>query len=123
MSRRQTHRPHHESPHEARLREVVCEMVPDPRQRPVYLRFARELDMSLRRPLKRQAQAQAQAGGLTLETGNWKLGTATTRNRHFPDFRIRTKRVVARWFRRGLSGRAMWRIGQALFGRVFPAGR
>jgi len=98
MRRRQEHRPHHESPHEARLREVVDELIPDTERRQEYLQFARELDLSLRRPLRR-------------------------RNRYFPDFSTRTKRVVARWFRRRLSGRVMWRIGEALTGRALPGGR
>ncbi|MCX6841249.1 MAG: hypothetical protein NTX53_03045 [candidate division WOR-3 bacterium] len=31
-----------------------------------------------------------------------------------PDFSRRTKLVTMKWFRRGLSGRALWRIGQAV---------
>ncbi|MCX6842758.1 MAG: hypothetical protein NTX53_10795 [candidate division WOR-3 bacterium] len=31
-----------------------------------------------------------------------------------PDFSRRTKSVVAKWFRRGLSGRALWRVGEAV---------
>jgi hypothetical protein len=40
-----------------------------------------------------------------------------------PDFSRRTKRVVLKWFRRGMQGRAMWRIGEALTGRALPGGR
>jgi hypothetical protein len=40
-----------------------------------------------------------------------------------PDFSLATKRVVLRWFRRGLSGHVMHLIGEALIGRMFPAGR
>ena len=38
-----------------------------------------------------------------------------------PDFSRRTKLVVAKWFRRGMHGRALWRVGEAVmewrFGR------
>jgi len=40
-----------------------------------------------------------------------------------PDFSRRTKRIVTKWFRRGLSGHALWRIGEALIGLLFPAGK
>lgn len=43
MSRRNCHPPHHESPHEQRLREIVDELVPDDSQKQAYLAFAREL--------------------------------------------------------------------------------
>jgi len=121
MRRRHQQQPRHERPRKARLREVVDELIPDTERRPEYLQFARELDLSLRRPLKRQAQARGLE--MTLQTGNWKLETATMRRRRFPDFSMRTKRIVAKWFRRGLHGRALWRIGEALIGRLFPAGR
>lgn len=51
-----------------------------------------------------------------LRTGNRKLGTATTRP--FPDYSRRTKDVVAKWFRRGLSGHLMWLIGEAILGEA-----
>ncbi len=39
-----------------------------------------------------------------------------------PDFEDRTKRVVMKWWKRGLSGQKLWLIGSALvrqrFGRV-----
>ena len=37
-----------------------------------------------------------------------------------PDYTRRTKAVIARWFRRGLHGNLLWRIGVALLGRLFP---
>lgn len=132
MKRRHRHQPHHESPHEARLREVVDELIPDTERRPVYLQFARELDLSLRRPPpalviprepgdSRNLSANRNLSDPSTPVG--VTGPATTRNRYFPDFSTRTKRVVARWLRRGLSGRTLWRIGEALIGRLFPAGR
>jgi hypothetical protein len=48
---------------------------------------------------------------------------ASMRRAPDPDFSRRTKLVVMKWFRRGLSGRTLWRIGEALIGRLFPAGR
>jgi hypothetical protein len=38
-----------------------------------------------------------------------------------PDFTRRTKLVVQKWFRRGLSGHLLWRIGERLLGRLHPA--
>jgi hypothetical protein len=92
MRRRQEHRPHHESPHEQRLREIVDEVVPDGPQKPAYLQFARELVTSMHRAPD-------------------------------PDFSRRTKRIVGKWFRRGMSGHALWRIGEALIGFLFSAGK
>ncbi len=37
-----------------------------------------------------------------------------------PDYTRRTKMVIVRWFRRGLHGDLLWRIGSALLGRLFP---
>jgi hypothetical protein len=91
MSRRNCHPPHHESPHEQRLREIVDELVPDSPQKSAYLTFARELTAAERhKQLKRQAQAQA------------------------PDYSMRTKRVVMKHFRRGLHGNLLWRVGSAI---------
>jgi hypothetical protein len=40
-----------------------------------------------------------------------------------PDFDRRTKLVVQKWFIRGLSGHLMWRIGERMLGRLYPAKR
>jgi hypothetical protein len=37
-----------------------------------------------------------------------------------PDYTRRTKLVIVRWFRRGLHGNLLWRIGAELLGRLFP---
>ena len=37
-----------------------------------------------------------------------------------PDYTRRTKAVIMRWFRRGLRGKLLWRIGVGLLGRLFP---
>ena len=98
MRRRHPHQHRHGHPSEERLREIVDEFVPRSNERPAYLAFTRELMAAERhKQLKRQAQA--------------------------PDYSLRTKRVVLKYFRRGLHGRAMWRIGEALIGRMYPAGR
>ena len=83
MSRRNCHPPHHESPHEQRLREIVDEVVPDCPQKPAYLAFARELAQSVH-------------------------------HAPVPDYEIGTKRVVQKWFERGLHGHLLWLVGQAV---------
>jgi hypothetical protein len=45
---------------------------------------------------------------------------ATLRRPPGPDYTRRTKLVITRWFRRGLHGNLLWRIGVALLGRLFP---
>jgi hypothetical protein len=37
-----------------------------------------------------------------------------------PDYTRRTKAVIVRWFRRGLHGNLLWRIGVGLLARLFP---
>ena len=132
MKRRQEHQPHHESPHEARLREVVDELIPDTERRPEYLQFARELDLSLRRPPpalvipREPGESRNLSASRNLSDPSTPVGvTGRTkeRPRPLPDFSTRSKRTAARWLRRGLSGRTLWRIGEALIGRLFPAGR
>jgi hypothetical protein len=84
-----------------------------------YVAFARELVRAERaQQRKQQAQAQAPGTGPVLQTGNWKLGAARMRPRPFPDYSRRTKSIVAKWFRRGLSGHLMWLIGKAVLGKL-----
>jgi len=45
---------------------------------------------------------------------------ATLKRPPGPDYTRRTKLVIARWFRRGLHGKLLWRIGVGLLGRLFP---
>ncbi len=111
--RKRHHRHHHRHERrrpgrvrEQRLREIVDGLVPGSLQKRAYLDFARELAQSLR------------GNPPALQTGSWKLGPATTRHRRFPDYSMRTKRVVAKWFRRGLSGRLLWLIGEALIREI-----
>ena len=44
--------------------------------------------------------------------------TRTIRRAPVPDFEPCTKRVVQKWFGRGLSGRLMWLIGEAVLGKA-----
>lgn len=83
------------SGHEDWLEELVRRSGADEEWFGFYLAFARELDLSLRRERVRRPRPGA-----------------------FPDFSRRTKLVVLRWFRRGLSGRVLARIGAELGARL-----
>ena len=48
---------------------------------------------------------------------------ATLHRPPVPDFSRSTKRVVMRWFKRGLSGRLMRLVGQRLIEHLFPASK
>ena len=41
----------------------------------------------------------------------------TMRHRCFPDYSMGTKRIVAKWFARGLHGNLLWRVGEAILNR------
>jgi len=107
MSRRNCHPPHHESPHEQRLREIVDELVPEDSQKRSYLAFARELAAAERsssfvhRPSMRKPGTVPRSACVELSAVQ-------------SPFSQRTKRVVMKWFRRGLSGHLMWLIGDAI---------
>jgi hypothetical protein len=45
---------------------------------------------------------------------------ATLKRPPGPDYTRRTKAVITRWFRRGLHGNLLWRIGVGLLGRLYP---
>ena len=106
MKRRHRHR--HEYPSEERLLRVVEASGLEPGQEEAGLAFARELMLAERRSARRDnsevrnQKPECRMGGYTPEP---------------------VKRVVMKWLRRGLSGRTLWRIGEALIGRLFPAGR
>ena len=101
MSRRHRHPPHGESPHELRLRAVVDSLVVDSSEKAAYIAFARELMAAQRRstrpdsPEFRYQKPECSMGGYTPEP---------------------VKRVVMKWFRRGLSGHLMWLIGRSVLG-------
>lgn len=42
------------------------------------------------------------------------------RRRPEPDFEEITKRVVMKWFKRGLSGKLLWQIGSAILAWRYP---
>lgn len=48
---------------------------------------------------------------------------ATLRRPFAGDFSLRTRRTVTRWFRRGLSGRLLWAIGETLVKQAATGGR
>jgi len=99
MSRRYSHPPRHDSPHEQRLREIVDELVPDDSRKAAYLSFARELARAERRSRK---------PGTVPQSACVELGAVQS------PFSQRTKRVVAKWFKRGLSGHLLWLVGEAV---------
>jgi hypothetical protein len=97
MSRRKRPQPEHESQHELRLRGIVDEIVSDDSQKQAYLAFAHEL-MAAGRSSSFVRRPSSEA----------------------PDFSMRTKRVVQKWFERGLSGHLLWLIGESVLqGRMY----
>jgi hypothetical protein len=97
MSRRKRPQPEHGSPHEQRLREIVDEIVSDDSQKQAYLTFAREL-MAAGRSSSFVRRPSSEA----------------------PDFSMRTKRVVEKWFGRGLHGNLLWLIGESVLQGRMP---
>jgi hypothetical protein len=131
-------------PEQVRIRHLVEQAIHD-EEPELYLAFAAELLAAARRQpqaTSRKLQARranskpqtpnpncrpnaqsavrAPASESALQTGNWKLQTATMRHRRFPDFNMRTKRIVDKWFRRGLSGWKLAEVGRSLLGPAFP---
>jgi hypothetical protein len=131
MERREKPEPHHQSPHELRLWAIVDSLVTDISEKEAYLSFARELIVAQRRTAR-----PGPLGGSPLcrKQGTVPVGDTSTERRegHVADvspapafrgavqspFSAETKRVVEKWFRRGLSGHLMWLIGEAIPGKV-----
>jgi hypothetical protein len=89
MGRSSMQRPEHQSPHELRLWAIVDSLVTDISEKEAYLAFARELAVAERSSsFVRRSSSEA------------------------PDFTWRTKRVVQKYFKRGLHGNLLWLIGQ-----------
>jgi hypothetical protein len=124
MRRWKRQQPEQENPHEQRLRDVVDMFVRDDTEKAAYLAFARELMAAERRPHTmhrviptkpiRQAQGRLRAarnlaGKQAGRDPSISLGVTNGR-----DPSQRTKRVVAKWFRRGLSGHKLWLLGEAV---------
>jgi len=99
MNRRKWPRPEHRSPHELRLWAIVDSLVTDISEKAAYLAFARELMLSLRRGPRMGDSPTEQRVGLAAVQSPFSAGT---------------KRVVQKWFERGLSGHLMWLIGREL---------
>ena len=99
MSRQHSHPSRHENPHEQRLREIVDVLVPEDPQKPAYLAFAREFARTMRRPPKM---------GTVPRDACVELGVVQS------PFSEGTKRVVQKWFERGLHGHLLWLVGQAV---------
>ena len=99
MSSRKMQEPEHQSPHELRLWAIVDSLVNDISEKEAYLSFARELAAAERQP-PRTPRTPSQEPGV------------------YPDYSRQTKRIVEKWFRRGLSGHLMWLIGEAMLGRI-----
>jgi hypothetical protein len=99
MSRHDCHSPHRQGPHELRLWAIVDSLVTDVSEKEAYLAFARELMMAERHgrppdsPEFRVQKPESRIGGPADEA---------------------VKRIVEKWFRRGLSGHLMWLIGEAM---------
>ena len=121
MSRRHCHPPHRESPHELRLRAIVDSLVADSSEKAAYVAFARELVAAERsssfvhRSSSVIPREQGDSRNLSaMETRrDPSIGVGVTKGREPSQ---RTKRVVAKWFRRGLSGHLMWLIGRSVLG-------
>jgi hypothetical protein len=122
------------------VREVVAAVVPA-RERVRYVAFARELYATLRlkpQASSRKLRAQARATRRVIPTKRSagrnlaaedrgrdpSIGVGVTEparsGPQFPDYTRRTKAVIERWFRRGLHGNLLWRIGAGLLGRLYP---
>ena len=97
--------------------------MPDNSQKQAYLAFARELAISVRRePMAlviprdpiRQAQGRLRDSRnlAARQTGrDPSIGVGVTRGREPSQ---RTKRVVQKYFERGLHGHLLWLVGQAV---------
>jgi len=105
MKRRHQHR--HEHPSGERLREIVAASGLEPGQEEAGLAFARELAAVQRTSFFVHRSATRKAGTVPLSSC---VRLAAVQS----PFSQRTKRVVMKYFRRGLHGRALWRIGQAV---------
>jgi hypothetical protein len=90
------------------LREVVSAVVP-PEDCERYLLFARELYATLHHSRKQGTVPRSACVGLSAVQSPFSA-----------DFTRRTKLVVMKHFRRGLSGRLLALIGQKLLGRLYP---
>jgi hypothetical protein len=113
MSRKKRQESEHRNPHEMRLWAIVDSLVTDSSEKAAYLSFARELMLAERHRLPPDnSEVRDQKPEFRTGEGKPPRAPRTPMARPFPDFSRRTKRVVEKWFRRGLSGHLMWLIGQ-----------
>jgi hypothetical protein len=103
MRRRKRPQPEHRSPHEQRLREIVDGLVMDNSEKEAYVAFGHELARSVRRGPKMGDSPSEQ-----------RVRLAAVQS----PFSEETKRIVQKWFGRGLSGHLMWLIGEAVLGKA-----
>ncbi len=139
MSRCERPGPRRENPRETRIRAVVDALVSSDSDKVAYLQFARELTAA-----ERHAR-RSDSPGFRCQKPEFRITgdrTRPTRGRdpsigvgvtgaaegasyivrrpssQMPDYSMRTKRVVMKWFARGLHGNILWRIGEAILGEV-----
>jgi hypothetical protein len=110
MGRSSMQRPEHQSPHELRLWAIVDSLVTDISEKEAYLAFARELAVAERSSSFVRRSSTRKPGTVPPSTC---VGLSAVQS---PSSEA-TKRVVEKWFRRGLSGHLMWLIGEAVLGR------
>ena len=119
MKGRKRQQPEHESPHETRIVRAVEAAGVSDKERPFYLAFARELDLSLRwgrLGTRSEIVRRGQSPALRAPRSGTvpAISVMSPPKPQAPDFGIRTKRCVEKWFERGLSGHKLWLIGESL---------
>ena len=105
MSSRKMPQPEHQSPHELRLWAIVDSLVTDISEKEAYLSFARELAAVQRSSLIVHRPSMRKPGTVP-RSAYVGLGAVQS------PFSQRTKRVVQKYFKRGLHGKLLWLIGQ-----------
>lgn len=99
MSRCERPEPRPDNPHEMRIRAVVDALVTEDSEKATYVLFAREL-MLAQRPSQRPDNSECRMQKPECRTAGYTPEPV--------------KRVVMKWFRRGLSGHLLWLIGKEL---------
>ena len=125
MSSRNCRPSHHQSPHELRLWAIVDSLVTDISEKEAYMAFGRELAVAersssfVRRSTMREP-GTVPAGDTSTERREGRVADVSPapafRGAVQSPFSQRTKSIVEKWFRRGLSGHLMWLIGRAVLG-------
>jgi hypothetical protein len=84
-----------------RLWAIVDSLVTGSSEKAAYVAFAQELMLAQRR------SARPDNSGVRMQKSECRIDG---------DMTDRMKRVVEKWFRRGLSGHLMWLVGRAVLG-------